>query len=217
MSRDPARATTQFFGGRVCLDFANTMDWRTSDTPQELLMDYAALLAWSARRGTLPARALARLRTRAAREATAAGAALREAHGLRAEIWTAAEALCRDGPVDLDGLNRRLAALPPQPRLVREGRRYVYDVPGEHLAETLWPVLWSLSALLSSEDARRVGRCRAEGCGWFFVDESPNGSRTWCSSEVCGNRERARRAYAKRTRRAFRRGKIRRGYGSTAP
>src|SRR5260221_63276 len=34
MSRDPARAATQFFGGRVCLDFANTMDWRTSDAPQ---------------------------------------------------------------------------------------------------------------------------------------------------------------------------------------
>ncbi|MBA1941908.1 hypothetical protein HLX82_24475, partial [Escherichia coli] len=40
--------------------------------------------------------------------------------------------------------------------------------------------------------------CEADGCGWFFVDESPNRTRRWCSSEVCGNRERARRAYAKR-------------------
>ena len=43
MSTDPARALLQFFGGRVCLDFANTMDWRTSAAPQELLPDYATL------------------------------------------------------------------------------------------------------------------------------------------------------------------------------
>ena len=44
MSRDPARAATQFFGGRICLDFANTMDWRTSEEPQELIPHYAAFL-----------------------------------------------------------------------------------------------------------------------------------------------------------------------------
>ena len=77
---------------------------------------------------------------------------------------------------------------------------YVHDLPGKSLEEPLWPVLWSLSALLTSGDAGRLGFCQAEGCGWFFVDESPNHARTWCSSEVCGNRERARRAYAKRIR-----------------
>jgi predicted RNA-binding Zn ribbon-like protein len=74
----------------------------------------------------------------------------------------------------------------------------VLGLPGKALDEPLWPVLWSLTALLSSEDGGRVGSCRAEGCGWFFVDESPNRSRMWCSSDVCGNRERARRAYDKR-------------------
>jgi predicted RNA-binding Zn ribbon-like protein len=117
--------------------------------------------------------------------------------------------------VDLAPLNRRLAALPAQPALRREGRRYVHDLAGARLDEALWPVLWSLSALLSSDDAARVDRCRAEGCGWFFVDESPNGSRTWCSSEGCGNREQARRAYAKRSRRVHRGRKPQRGYESS--
>jgi len=200
VSRDRARAAAQFFGGRVCLDFANTMDWRTSEAPQELIENYAALLGWSARRGTLPAGALARLRTRARRQPADAAAALRDAHALRAEIWAAADALHGGGRAELASFNRRLAALPAQPPLVRRGRRYVHELPGARLAEPLWPVLWSLTALLSSEDAARVGRCRAEGCGWFFVDASPNGSRMWCSSEVCGNRERARRAYTKRRR-----------------
>ena len=50
MSRDPLRALSQFFGGRTCLDFANTVDWRLSDAPQELIPDYATLLRWSASR-----------------------------------------------------------------------------------------------------------------------------------------------------------------------
>jgi len=196
MSTDPERALAQFFGGRVCLDFANTMDWRTSAAPQELIPDYATLLKWSGMRGTLPARTIARLR--AAGATRAAAAALGKAHALRGEIWQVAEALRSGATVPLAPINRRLAGLPPQPRLVRNGARYMYDLPGNSLAEPLWPILWSLSALLASEDADRIGCCQAQGCGWFFVDESPNHARLWCSSKVCGNRERARRAYAKR-------------------
>jgi predicted RNA-binding Zn ribbon-like protein len=205
MSRDTARAATQFFGGRVCLDFANTMDWRTSDAPQELIPDYAALLSWSKARRTLAAGAIAKLHAHGAQQAAAAAAVMQEAHALRSEIWKAAEALRRGDRVNLEPLNRSLVAAPAQPKLIRDGTGYVHDLPGAALAEVLWPVLWSLTALLTSEDAGRLGCCRAQGCGWFFVDESPNHSRLWCSSEVCGNRERARRAYAKRRPKAARR------------
>ena len=201
MSTDPARALLQFFGGRVCLDFANTMDWRTSEAPQELLPDYATFLYWSRKRGILPSAAIARLREQARRRGAAAAVVLEEARALRAEIWAGADALCRGQAAPPAAFNRRLAALPAQPRLIRSGAGYVHDLPGKSLEEPLWPVLWSLSALLTSQDAGRLGFCQAEGCGWFFVDESPNHARTWCSSEVCGNRERARRAYAKRTER----------------
>jgi predicted RNA-binding Zn ribbon-like protein len=198
MSRDPARAATQFFGGRVCLDFANTLDWRTSDDPQELVPDYAALIAWSGRRGTLPARAIAHLRSQAAADPIGARSVMGQAFFLRAELWNIADALRQQRAADLASANRMLAALPPQPKLVRQGDAYVHALEGADLREPLWPVLWSLTAVLSSGDATRLGCCKATGCGWFYVDESPNRTRLWCSSEVCGNRERARRAYAKR-------------------
>jgi predicted RNA-binding Zn ribbon-like protein len=198
MSRDPERAATQFFGGRVCLDFANTLDWRTSDDPQELIPDYAALLKWSGRRGTLSASAIARLRAHSAVQDGIARAVMSDGYLLRAEIWGAADALRGGDAVDLKTVNRMLSALPPQPKLIPHAKAYVHDLRGSELREPLWPVLWSLTALLASNDATRIGCCQAEGCGWFFVDESPNRSRLWCSSEVCGNRERARRAYAKR-------------------
>jgi predicted RNA-binding Zn ribbon-like protein len=197
MSRDLARAATQFFGGRVCLDFANTLDWRTSDDPQEMIPDYAALLDWSERRGTLPARAITGLRARGIGD-DAAQAVMADAYALRAEIWRAADTSRGGGVVDPSMFNRMLAALPRQPGLIRQGDAYVHDLDGRDPHEPLWPVLWSLTAVLTSGDAARIGCCHATGCGWFFVDESPNRSRLWCSSEVCGNRERVRRAYARR-------------------
>jgi predicted RNA-binding Zn ribbon-like protein len=202
MSRDPIRALSQFFGGRVCLDFANTVDWRTSDEPQELLPDYATLLRWSELRGTLPSGAIKRLRALCAKEPAAAEAVLKEARKFRAEIGRDATALAKGESVDLAPINRRLASAPAQPRLVKSASGLVHDLPGRQLEEPLWPVLWSWAAVLTSEDARRIGWCQGQGCGWFFVDESPNHSRAWCSNETCGNRERARRAYEKKRKSA---------------
>ncbi|UGY05682.1 CGNR zinc finger domain-containing protein [Bradyrhizobium quebecense] len=196
MSRDPARAATQFFGGRVCLDFANTLDWRTSNDPQELIPNYAALLSWSERRGTLPLAAIRKLKAHSA--SSVAVAAMQKAHDLRRDIWAISDALRGGRSVDLRLVNRMLSAAPRQPELVRQDRGYRHALAGTDVTEPLLPVLWSLTALLASDDASRIGCCEADGCGWFFVDESPNRTRRWCSSEVCGNRERARRAYAKR-------------------
>jgi predicted RNA-binding Zn ribbon-like protein len=198
MSRDIQRAANQFLGDRVCLDFANTLDWRTSSEPQELIPSYEALIEWSARRRTMAADAIRGLRARAARHPRQTQDVMRDAYTLRAEVWSIADALRAGSNVKLTAVNAMTSGLLRQPALIREGSDYVYNLKGEDLAQPLWPILWSLTALLTSNDASRVGMCHADGCGWFFVDESPNRSRLWCSSEVCGNRERARRAYAKR-------------------
>jgi predicted RNA-binding Zn ribbon-like protein len=123
---------------------------------------------------------------------------MKEAHTLRSDILETAEALSNGRYPPLTKINRWLIAVPAQPQLVKNGRAYVHAVPGTKLEEPLWPILWSVAALLTSSDAARVGCCQARGCGWFFVDESPNGSRLWCSNDACGNRVRAQRAYAKR-------------------
>jgi predicted RNA-binding Zn ribbon-like protein len=43
----------------------------------------------------------------------------------------------------------------------------------------------------------RVKLCSADDCRWAFYDQSRNGSRTWCSMGVCGNRQKARTYRAK--------------------
>src|SRR5215471_18768390 len=118
MSRDPARAATQFFGGRICLDFANTLDWRLTDAPQELIPDYGSFLSWSRRRGSLAETTAKKLERLALRRPSAAAAAMHEAHALRSEILEAADNLRSGDEVNLAPFNLRLAALPPQPRLI---------------------------------------------------------------------------------------------------
>ncbi|MGN6258730.1 MAG: CGNR zinc finger domain-containing protein [Solirubrobacterales bacterium] len=47
---------------------------------------------------------------------------------------------------------------------------------------------------LQCEDAwPRLKACTDEGCQWVFYDATRNRSRTWCSMDVCGNREKTKR------------------------
>lgn len=39
----------------------------------------------------------------------------------------------------------------------------------------------------------RLKACTEASCQWAFYDSTRNRSRTWCSMEVCGNREKTRR------------------------
>lgn len=44
----------------------------------------------------------------------------------------------------------------------------------------------------------RLKACTDEDCQWAFFDTTRNRSRTWCSMEECGNREKTRRYRARR-------------------
>jgi predicted RNA-binding Zn ribbon-like protein len=47
---------------------------------------------------------------------------------------------------------------------------------------------------LQCEDAwPRLKACTDDGCQWAFYDATRNRSRTWCSMDVCGNREKTKR------------------------
>ncbi|MFL5872172.1 MAG: CGNR zinc finger domain-containing protein [Solirubrobacterales bacterium] len=45
----------------------------------------------------------------------------------------------------------------------------------------------------------RLKACTDDGCQWAFFDTTRNRSRTWCSMEECGNKEKTRR-YRERRR-----------------
>jgi predicted RNA-binding Zn ribbon-like protein len=61
---------------------------------------------------------------------------------------------------------------------------------GEALAARL---LLAVERLQAQGAWPRLKACPADDCQWAFFDTSRNHSRTWCSMEECGNREKTRR------------------------
>ena len=54
-------------------------------------------------------------------------------------------------------------------------------------------LLLALEHLQCHDAWPRLKACTDEGCQWAFYDSTRNRSRTWCSMDVCGNREKTRR------------------------
>jgi predicted RNA-binding Zn ribbon-like protein len=195
--------TDEFIGGSLCLDFANTVDWRGRPEPEELLDGYADLVAWSVRAGSL-SRAEARRLTAAAGESPgAAGAAFGDAVALREAFYRTAVAHARGEkppPEDVADVVRSYADAVEKAELTLDGASYEWTFDGGgDLARAWWPIAVSAVELLKAPELARVRECAGRGCGWLFLDESRSRTRRWCSAASCGNRERVRRYYERRT------------------
>jgi predicted RNA-binding Zn ribbon-like protein len=183
---------------------------RLTDNPSEYLLSYEDLLDWARQAGLLAleqTEVLSRQATldpEGARETLSRALALREAIHRAISLAIAGEF---QDESDLSALNRELSIALSRLRVVPAGGAYGWswdrrgDDGGARLDGPLWPVARSAAGLLTSAKLGRVKVCAGEGCGWVFLDESRNGSRKWCDSRDCGNRERVRRHLArKRTR-----------------
>ncbi len=187
-------------GGRLSLEFANTVDWHASDQPVEYLTSYAALVAWSRHAGTLDERQAAQLLDVAARRGTEADALRERAIRLREAVYRIFVAVSAGLPApddDLGVLNVELSRMMANSRIVPAGHGFDWDWAGSEgaLDRVLWPVVRDAADLLTSGDLARVGHCADDRCGWLFFDTSRNRSRRWCSMDDCGNRAKARRHY----------------------
>ncbi|NLG83068.1 MAG: hypothetical protein GX493_00350 [Firmicutes bacterium] len=203
MGEDTHAGNLSLLGGCLCLDFANTVDWRTSAHPREFLNDYADLLVWSAHAGILSHEEAWRLRSEAANRPEEAAAIHARAIALREAIYRIFSRLAAGAPPEEDDLallNRELSAALAKLRVVRNNGEFAWkwDGEGEALDRMLWPVVRSAADLLISGDREKVRECAAEGCGWLFVDTSRNRRRKWCAMTGCGNRAKARRYYQRK-------------------
>ncbi len=60
-------------------------------------------------------------------------------------------------------------------------------------------ILGQLHRLSQTGRLDRLRTCGSEECRWVFFDRSKPGNRRWCSSTLCGNRQKTR-AYRRRQR-----------------
>jgi predicted RNA-binding Zn ribbon-like protein len=171
----------QLVGGHVALDLVNTLAWRgdPSRTFDRLPMP-GFLPLWLDRTGL--------------------------AHGLHPGLDVI------NSLIDLRETVYRLLTAPAEADVARF-RSWLASARGLAVAEPSLPLRWTVPItgvddvvpaltmaaddLLGSPDAASVRLCAGPTCGWLFLDRTRNHSRQWCSSQDCGNRERARRHYRK--------------------
>jgi len=190
-----------FDGGALCLDFANTLEWHASPTPDEHLRSYPDLVAWGRAAGGLSGEESARLLTGATSRPEESAAVLEQARRLREVIYRVFSAVAANSRVESDDLaavnswlQEALSHL--EVKSAADGFQWGWGESSDSLGSPLWPVARSAGELLTSDHLDRVKECPDDrGCGYLFVDMSRNRSRVWCSMEACGNRAKAQRHY----------------------
>jgi len=190
-------------GGRLCLDFVNTLDWRGTDRPVEFLHTYHDLVVWSRYVGMLSDQEAHRLFQKAEKDASRADAVVEDALELRETIYrifsSIAEGL-RVAEQDLMIFNRYLGTAMQSLKIIQQKQDFVLNTHGdsEKLSWILNPLVRSAADLLVSHERKRVKKCNDPACGWLFLDISRNLSRRWCDMRDCGNRAKASRFYKKK-------------------
>ncbi len=197
-------------GGRLCLDFVNTVGGRDrSNVLRDKLPDYHQLLDWSRAAGIAKPAESRHLAQQAALHQHAAEATLSRAVLLREALYRVFKSAVnglRTSPADLETLSRELRVARAHQLLTRAGGvfKWTWEDEGYALDRILWPISLSAADLLTSDHLSRLRQCGGQDCGWMFLDISRNRSRQWCDMKDCGNRAKVRR-FRKRQRQTSKR------------
>lgn len=156
--------------GRLALDFINTADW-TEDNAllKERITSAADLRVWQAAIGLPDARW---------------DGTLEQLHDFRQSIRMVIQGRSNSGVfIALDAEEGTETAMLPWVR-----SRSLRDLVS----------ISAVSILADHREHDRVKLCPGHDCGWLFLDETKNSRRRWCLMEVCGNRAKSSRHYARK-------------------
>ncbi|MEU9795489.1 ABATE domain-containing protein [Streptomyces sparsogenes] len=186
----------RFDSGRICLDLVATVGGRLSETPVERLDGVEPLKAWLLGAGLVP-------RDTALDVVDGSWLArFRAARDLLHRI-VHAEVEGRAAGADLERVNALASTAPPVVRAVRgaDGTLVRALAATPDCGALLAQVARDAVELLTDPVARgQLRQCEGETCSLLYLDTSRGRRRRWCSSEVCGNRERVARHRRRVTR-----------------
>ena len=202
-----AAAEMKLVGGRLCLDFINTVDGRKTDSPRnesrsivlgDKLTEYSDLVEWSRHAGIVTPKEAERLIQASKRNAREAREVFDRAIALREALYRICKAIMtgrRPQTLDLETMNDELLRARTHERLTHEANGFTWEWVGTEAAldRMLWSIGHSAAELLTTADSSRLRECSGEECGWLFEDTSRNRSRQWCDMQDCGNLAKVRR------------------------
>ena len=187
-------------GGHVVVDLMNTVEWRLDpDQTAEELTSFGHLVAWAQQSELLTPEEVGTLATLTAEHPRLAERALADVMELRENAYGAL--LHADDTAAAAVMARYVQAL-TRARLCRDESDWAWqdhsitlDTIGDRLAI-------AAVDLMRSREVKWLHQCEDVICGWVYLDTSRRRNRRWCIADECGNRNRARAYYARKTGRA---------------
>jgi predicted RNA-binding Zn ribbon-like protein len=194
-------------GGRVSLDFVNSVGGMREVAPREHLTEYRDLVWWAQQAGVLDKKRAAALYAEAGEHPRKFESAFIEAIRTREALnAVVVAAVARQPAPDWalervnDWIRRSLQHQRLQPR--GAGRFELAFEDDDDPLFFLRPVAADaadvLANVLPTGRVRRCAETEVGRCGWLFVDETKNGRRRYCSMTDCGNRAKQRRFQQRR-------------------
>jgi predicted RNA-binding Zn ribbon-like protein len=205
-SRPQSIVELRLLGGRIALDFANTMEPRFGPRRRNYLLSVIDLIRWARHAGIVDRAQASPAPRRYQRQDTFERRTLTRALRLREAIFNVFSHTAKGTSVP----SRDLEVLRSEYLLgLSEAALRLHDVHFEwtsrqdtSVKQVLWAVARDAIDLLTSPLLGRVRVCPGlQDCGWLFLDQSKNASRRWCSMEGCGNRSKTSRHAPKAGRR----------------
>jgi predicted RNA-binding Zn ribbon-like protein len=210
--RERAVGQDKRVGGRLCLDFANSVGgWTPSgaglfDVRDDRLVQYVDLAAWAWHGRLLDDASAVSLSREGERRSTEVQRVLKRARRLRAAVHAIAWNLAHGKTASTDDL----LVLESEVRIARDHQRldasagklgWRIEDEGKALDFPLWLVALSAEGYFTTGDLTRLRACPGEECGWMFEDTTRNRSRQWCDMGDCGNVAKVRRFRSRQARR----------------
>lgn len=180
-------AAIRLDGGRLCLDFVNSIHDRFADVPEDYLATPERYAEWARRIGAIDGDEAVDLPQ--AHDARAR--LMDDIRRLRDALFQVLAAASNERPLPGEALRaanawlleaRKDQGLGPDGRLVLSSPR----------GDVRRPLKCIALDLVDTLDAARAGRLRLKhcanqtSCGWLFADTSKNGKRRWCAMQTCG-------------------------------
>ncbi|MFD2706578.1 CGNR zinc finger domain-containing protein [Salibacterium lacus] len=186
-------------GGDLSLDFVNTSNRKGAANQQEWLQRYDDFLDWAAYVGLTERWPDHKKVPRDDGEHDQALQRVLTVREAMYDVCTRAIAGKKDTE-SLDLLNEELKKANEHLILTQTDPgvfKQTYDTDQPDPDALLWPILHHFQAVLTEGKGARIKQCQNQYCDWLFLDVTKNKSRRWCSPDICGNRAKARRYYAR--------------------
>jgi predicted RNA-binding Zn ribbon-like protein len=190
--------------GSLCLDFANTVDQRSSENPEDKLTGYPELVAFGLQTGVFSVSEARRLEREGRKDPGAASRLFARAVGVREMIFRIMAAVANGSAAsgeDVVALNVALQGLKAR-SLIAPGYgqgAWRYDEKNGGAGRLIGRIVHSAVEVLTSDDIERLKRCAAGTCSWLFLDRSRGRNRRWCEMRTCGSQHKARAYYRRKT------------------